>query len=237
MEQTTIPTDLSPAFGSYPHLLMRLLAVVNQDRRFGWRERRDFLLATAWTIMSVLGAHRTYCFVAGGQGGLCIDPGGRWWFAVQPPLGAIIIQVPSVEPESSPAPVREKPKRRRPPQRRKRRRRVRLPLPPEPRTGKGQIRLTRSRLALLQGLLDRPRGVASSKRDLAQAALPYMPADQRSHLALYYGIDRLHPAWVQRRAAGGRIEVKLLPRGRAILDGKVPAYVVGEGPYRPRSVP
>jgi hypothetical protein len=34
--------------------------------------------------------------------------------------------------------------------------------------------LTHKQLAFLQGLLDRPRGVARSRRDLVRAALPYV---------------------------------------------------------------
>ena len=47
-------------------------------------------------------------------------------------------------------------------------------LRPEPRTATGEILLSRSHLALLHGLLDRPDCTAPSYLDWERAALPYL---------------------------------------------------------------
>lgn len=71
--------------------------------------------------------------------------------------------------------------------------------------------LTPNRLALLLGLLDRPRGIASSRRDLARAGLPYIKRfrhDLTSYWTLYHASVRLPKEWVARRRLSGRIESK-----------------------------
>jgi hypothetical protein len=108
----------------------------------------------------------------------------------------------------------------------------------EPRLKSGALLLTHNQLALLQGLLDRPRGVARSRHDLARAALPYMKRFRPrlpSYWTLYHATVNLPAAWVRRRRAGNRIEFRILPRGRAILEGRVLVHVQGVGPYVPRS--
>jgi len=101
--------------------------------------------------------------------------------------------------------------------------------------------LTHNHLAFPQGLLDRPRGVARSRRDLARAALPYVK-QWRPHLpsfwSLYHASDNLPAEWVARCRVGNRIEFKIPPRGRAILDGRAgPVRLRGFGPWVPRSRP
>jgi hypothetical protein len=99
--------------------------------------------------------------------------------------------------------------------------------------------LTHNQLVLLQGLLDRPRGVARSRRDLARAALPYVKRFRPalpSYWSLYHASDNLPGEWVARRRVGNRIEFRLRPRGRAILDGRVgPIRLRGFGAWAPRS--
>jgi hypothetical protein len=100
----------------------------------------------------------------------------------------------------------------------------------------GAVLLSHNHLSLLQGLLDRPRGRARSKRDLIAAAQPYLrryrgcpPSWWTVNLATY----TLNPAWVLWRRQGNRLVYKLRPRGRAILEGTVAARVIGFGRYRP----
>jgi hypothetical protein len=98
--------------------------------------------------------------------------------------------------------------------------------------------ITHNQLALLQGLLDRPRGVARSRRDLARAALPYVKPYRQHHPSfwtLYHAADNLPGDWVACRRVGNRVEFRILPRARAILEGRVgPIRLRGFGPWVPR---
>jgi hypothetical protein len=109
---------------------------------------------------------------------------------------------------------------------------------PERLTRDGAVLLSHNHISLLQGLLDRPRGRAESKRDLIAAAQPYVrryrgspPSWWTMNLATY----TLHPSWVNWRRKGGRLIYRLLARGREILDGKVPARIIGVGRFVPGS--
>ncbi len=110
---------------------------------------------------------------------------------------------------------------------------------PERLTRDGAVLLSRRTTSdLLQGLLDRPRSRAESKRDLIAAAQPYVrryrgspPSWWTMNLATY----TLHPSWVDWRRKGGCLVYRLLPRGRAILNGKVPARIIGVGRFVPGS--
>ena len=112
----------------------------------------------------------------------------------------------------------------------------------EPRLRSGALILTHNQLAFLQGLLDRPRGIAQSRRDLVAAATPYAiqlraRSGSRggfSYSCLYKAVRNLPRTLVVRQRAGNRIEFRMLARGRAILDGQLPAHVLGLGPYVPR---
>jgi hypothetical protein len=107
------------------------------------------------------------------------------------------------------------------------------------------ITLTHNQLAFLQGLLDRPGGMARSRRDPVDAATPYViqlrasggtPRPGFSYSCLYKAARNLPLEWVERRRAGNRVEFRLRPRGRAILAGRVgPIHVRGIGPWAPRS--
>jgi hypothetical protein len=106
---------------------------------------------------------------------------------------------------------------------------------------KSGLLLTHDQLALLQGLLDRPRGVARSRRDLARAALPYIKPF-RPHLPSYWSLyaasENLPLIWVARRRVGNRIQFRILKRGRAILEGRAgPIRLRGIGSWAPRSRP
>lgn len=114
----------------------------------------------------------------------------------------------------------------------------------EPRLRNGALILTHNQLAFLQGLLDRPRGVARSRRDLVAAATPYVIHLRErstglrsgfSYSCLYKAVRNLPRALVTRRRAGNRIEFRMRARGRAILEGRLPAHVLGLGPYTPRA--
>jgi hypothetical protein len=112
----------------------------------------------------------------------------------------------------------------------------------EPRLKTGALLLTHNQLAFLQGLLDRPRGIARSRRDLVRAATPYVTQLRArgsrlqagfSYSCLYKAVRNLPAIWVARKRAGNRIEFRILQRGRAILDGRVLVHVRGFGPYVP----
>jgi len=111
----------------------------------------------------------------------------------------------------------------------------------ELRTRTGALLLTPNQLALLQGLLDRPRGVARSRRDLARAALPYIKAYRPrlpSFWTLYHASVHLPSVWAARSRVGNRLEFRILTRGRAILEGTAgPVRLRGIGTWVPRSRP
>lgn len=103
----------------------------------------------------------------------------------------------------------------------------------------GAVLLSHNHLALLQGLLDRPGGTACSKRDLIAAARPYVIRARgcaSCYTTMSLAVSTLHPAWVHWQHEAGRLVYRLQPRGRAILEGQVPARVVGRGLYRPGRV-
>jgi hypothetical protein len=110
---------------------------------------------------------------------------------------------------------------------------------PERRTWDGAVLLTHNHIAVLQGLLDRPGGRAPSKRDLVAAALPYVCRYRRGvayPAGIAHSIARLPSSLVHWRREGNRKVFTLRPRGRAILDGKLPARIRGIGPYVPGRV-
>lgn len=99
--------------------------------------------------------------------------------------------------------------------------------------------ITHNQLAFLQGLLDRPGGVARSRRDLARAALPYVKPYRPPHLpsfwTLYHAADNLPGDWVACERVGNRVEFRILPTGRAILEGRAgPVRLRGFGSWAPR---
>jgi hypothetical protein len=97
----------------------------------------------------------------------------------------------------------------------------------------GEVLVTLHQLALLQGLLDRPDGVAPSAGDWTRAALPHARRLGRASVgALAKAAARVPEAWVERVRAGRRIEARLTERGRAIVSAAVPVRVVGVGAYR-----
>ena len=91
------------------------------------------------------------------------------------------------------------------------------------------------------GLLDRPCGIARSRRDLVAAATPhvraYRASQEVSYSCLYKAVRNIPALWVARRRAGRRIEFRLLPAGRDILEGRELVDVRGFGTYVPRAMP
>ncbi len=101
----------------------------------------------------------------------------------------------------------------------------------------GALLLSHNQLAFLQGLLDRPGGIARSRRDLVRAALPHVRRYRPvlpSYWTLFHASANLPIVWASRRRVGRRIEFRLSERGRAILEGTVPVHLRGIGPYLPR---
>ena len=112
---------------------------------------------------------------------------------------------------------------------------------PETLTKAGELSLTHNHIALLHGLMDRPNGTATSVEDWIAASVPYL---NRYELActtavLRRAIRGMHTSWVERRRVGHRVQVTLLPRGRAIIDRQVTARLRGLGPYTglPKQLP
>ena len=102
------------------------------------------------------------------------------------------------------------------------------------------LRLTHNQLAFLMGLLDRPRGIARSRRDLVAAARPYVMRYRSpfSYSCLYKAVRNIPRSWVSRRRVGTRVEFRLLAKGRAVLDGRAgPVHVRRFGPWVPSSRP
>ena len=78
-------------------------------------------------------------------------------------------------------------------------------------------------LAVLQGLLDRPGGVAPSRNDCVRAAMPYARLYRKPEPTWHtvcYAVPRVvERGWVARRREGRQVRFTLTPRGRQILDG------------------
>src|SRR5688500_8455049 len=108
------------------------------------------------------------------------------------------------------------------------------PSRPERLSRHGEVLLTLNHLVLLQGLYDRPDGVASSYKDWIAAATPHFarlcPGSAFSNLVR--STRTLHPRLVQRHREGTRFVCTLTTRGRGVLERSVAAHVIGEGPYR-----
>jgi hypothetical protein len=86
--------------------------------------------------------------------------------------------------------------------------------------------------AMLNGLLDRPNGVAQSYTDLARASLPHLARYREDpHKALLGSMLRLPAEWVGRRRIGRRVECTLAERGRSIVNCELSARIIGWGPY------
>jgi hypothetical protein len=103
----------------------------------------------------------------------------------------------------------------------------------------GAVLLTHNHISLLQGLLDRPGACALSKWDLIAAAQPYIKryrGQLPSWWTTYRATYTLNPSWVHWKREGSRLVFRLLPRGRAILDGHVPARILGVGRHVPGRV-
>ena len=108
----------------------------------------------------------------------------------------------------------------------------------EPRTRDGAALLTHNQLAFLQGLMDRPAGRSRTKKDLIQAAWPYVAryrGREPSWSCIEKAVRHLPAVWVSRRRRGNRLEFRILARGRAIVTGDVPARVRGMGPWTPQA--
>ncbi len=104
---------------------------------------------------------------------------------------------------------------------------------PEPTTRAGEILLSHNHIALLHGLYDRPDGYAESQNEWIRASLPHVERfrEHPCRWALYLAIRTLHPSWAIRSRRGNRIEARLAPRGRAILERTLPARIRGRGTY------
>lgn len=105
-------------------------------------------------------------------------------------------------------------------------------------TKAGEVILTRNQLILLKALLDRPEATAESMSDWVSAARPYYRNGEGEPgflpSVLFKSARRVSEAWVARVQAGSRLRCALTARGLAIVDGRIPAHIRGEGPYRPR---
>lgn len=104
---------------------------------------------------------------------------------------------------------------------------------PERRAKDGAILVSFNHICLLHGLLDRPNGTARSLRDWYRAAHPY-----RKRYGRCYGVADLsecvasmHSSWVALRWVENRIEVRIRPGGRRILERRVRVRVRGLGTY------
>jgi hypothetical protein len=103
---------------------------------------------------------------------------------------------------------------------------------PEPVSASGSVLLGYNQLCLLHGLYDRPEGRAESSADLVRAATPYIRLFRDPRWScIEKATLSLHPAWVAKGRSGRRNTWVLTPRGRAIVERSVPAWLRGMGPY------
>jgi hypothetical protein len=223
MESTASGRHATPR---YPVLVVCLETGVRQIHLLPQQAGRLQLVAISVRAMDHFERQFRMCAVLGPSDAIYLEPDGNIYASsIVPTLG----EDASLEPSSRPATLRPAGARV------VRRRGPKAPVPERKRTS-GKVRITKNQLALLQGLLDRPRTTAASRIDFTRAAYPHLKRF-REHLSvgnLYHAIGRLPARWVERKRVGNRIEHRLSPRGRAIVEGRVPAAIDGVGPYAPR---
>lgn len=97
----------------------------------------------------------------------------------------------------------------------------------------GSLAVTPTQLGLLQGLLDRPDATTHTRIDWVRASRPHLRwAGLATDDALVESTFRLPASWVAREKLRGRFRCTLAERGRDILERRVPASIIGYGPYR-----
>lgn len=222
-QDPAVPVDFDPR--RYPYLVIRLGAGVFSVRPLPPELGRAQLVVSALQTLDRLKRRFRLLLVFGPTKALNIEPDGTINACSPPPEAVVAAALPDQSRATSrrvkrrPANVRHvQPKRG------------------EQRLKTGEVRLTHNSVALLQGLVDRPRGTAASRHDLVRAALPHVKRFRSlpSYWTLYHAIARLPGVWVARKVVDNRVEFRLRPRGRAIIYGQVPAFVLGIGPYAPR---
>jgi len=101
----------------------------------------------------------------------------------------------------------------------------------------GSLSLSRYHLALLQGLLDRPDGAVIGVREFVVAAWPhghrFTKPGQSLDTAFRDLIRSLPTAWVARSRVGRLTRYQILPRGRDVVEGRIPARLAGRKRYQP----
>lgn len=96
--------------------------------------------------------------------------------------------------------------------------------------------LSHNQIAVLEGLATFERGEAPSSLAWLEASLPALSRFKKPNLGnLRKSLCRLSKTFVVRVADGNRIRTALTPRGRAVLDGRIPVKIIGHGWYRPGS--
>jgi hypothetical protein len=208
----------------YPYLVIRLAAGVLSVRLLPPELGRAQLVMSALQTMDRLKRRFRLLLVFDRGNALLIEPDGTISRSSPLPEEIVAAAIPDQHPATS-----RRGAARAAVVRRAQPRRI------EQRLRNGEVRLTHNSVALLQGLVDRPRGTAASRHDFVRAAIPHVQRFRSpSYRTLYYAIARLPTTWVARKAIGNRVEFRLRPRGRAIIYGQVPAFIVGVGPYAPR---
>ena len=94
----------------------------------------------------------------------------------------------------------------------------------------GLLILGRNQFALLQGLLDRPESIATSRDDWIRAALPLArsrPGSWPSYSTMSKSIRRLPSSLVRRWRVGRRIHTAPTQRGRDVLFGLIQVHIIG----------
>jgi hypothetical protein len=89
----------------------------------------------------------------------------------------------------------------------------------------------------MHGLLDRPGGSAIGAQEFILTAWPhgqrFREPGQSLHTAFRNLIRTLPTAWVARSKVGRLTRYPLLPRGREVLEGRIPARLGGHKRYEP----
>ena len=97
------------------------------------------------------------------------------------------------------------------------------------------LHLTRTHMALLNGMLDLPKSVALSRREWLHAAAPHM---RRHRGVSWYWVmigsqHTLPTTLYTARRFGNQWIYALSERGHAVLAGEVPVHVITRGRYCP----
>ena len=95
-------------------------------------------------------------------------------------------------------------------------------------TRRDEIIVTEPQLAVLEALRDAPERAFATQRAWVQTSLGLLPGGRTGRHRV---VRRMPEAWVARVRCGSRHLCVLQPRGLDVVEGRLPVWLFGAGPY------